>query len=137
MGRSSTIATGQAVSSRALDAKEERPADQIALEALSRLHAARLVEKHEFEEFYVRISDIIRIYLEQRFQLRAPEMTTEEFLAELRESDALEARFRPLLEEFLRSCDLVKFAEFQPTTDDIQKMFDTTKEFIQATQTTE
>ena len=75
----------------------------------------------------------MRQYIENRFGLHAPERTTEEFLDELRSSDALEEKFRPLLEEFLTHCDLVKFAEFQPTTADIQKMFDTTKQFIEAT----
>jgi hypothetical protein len=58
-----------------------RPAHEIAAEALRALRARRLPEAGEFKEFYSALSDIVRRYLEDRFRLRAPEMTTEEFLA--------------------------------------------------------
>ncbi|NQT86224.1 hypothetical protein HQ560_05625 [bacterium] len=108
-------------------------AHELAWRQIEALVAEDLIGAGDIKGFTQRLSHILRLYIENRFGLHAPERTTEEFLDELRGSDALEARFRPPLEEFLSCCDLVKFAEFQPTTSDIQKMFDTTKQFIEAT----
>jgi hypothetical protein len=108
-------------------------AHELAWLQLEALVAENLIDAGQVKVFTRRLSDIVRQYIENRFGLHAPERTTEEFLDELRGSDVLDEKFRPLLEEFLTHCDLVKFAEFQPTPADIQKMFDTTKQFIEAT----
>lgn len=107
-----------------------RPAHEIAFDALEALVAEDLPGKGEIKAFYQRISDILRHYIEDRFGLHAPERTTEEFLGELRAAKSLEAAHQPLLARFLRHCDLVKFAEHQPTRDDIQETFDACKNFI-------
>ena len=56
---------------------------------------------------------MLRHYIEDRFGLRAPEQTTEEFLAELRQKHVFGERQKDLLRAFLEHCDLVKFAELQ------------------------
>jgi hypothetical protein len=65
--------------------------------------------------------------------LRAPERTTEEFLAELQTTDILAPTEKQTLEEFLTHCDLVKFAKYDPTKDQIQRTFDLVKIFIEKT----
>jgi len=60
-----------------------------ALQALQALIEAELVQKRQLQLFYVRISAILRTYIEERFSLRAPEQTTEEFLASLPNTKAL------------------------------------------------
>src|SRR5262245_9376986 len=52
----------------------------LALQALRRLLDDQLIDRGLPDEFYTRLSDIVRHYLEGRFQLHAPEQTTEEFL---------------------------------------------------------
>jgi hypothetical protein len=111
-----------------------RPAHEIAFEDLERLVSEDLPGTGRVKEFYQRISDILRHYIENRFGLRAPERTTEEFLAELGAGGALDAEHQPLLANFLKHCDLVKFAEHQPGVEDIQNTFDSCKNFIIATQ---
>ena len=64
--------------------------------------------------FCVLVSDTIRIYLEERFDFRAPERTTEEFLHELQGTNLLAAEQKEKLGEFLERCDLVKFAKYEP-----------------------
>lgn len=66
-------------------------------------------------EFIFATSDAVRMYLEDFFNLRAPERTTEEFLAELQSSNSLTPGQKKLLGDFLVECDLVKFAGFEPT----------------------
>jgi len=65
--------------------------------------------------FSILVSDALRQYLEERFDFRAPERTTDEFLYELRETDLLTQDQKDSLAAFLEACDLVKFAKFEPT----------------------
>ena len=52
----------------------------------------------------------MRRYLEDRFELRAPELTTEEFLDVAGSANRLSHDHQSLLRDFLRQADLVKFA---------------------------
>lgn len=110
-----------------------RPAHEIALEALAKLHAARLLEAGRHEAFYVRLSDIVRTYLEVRFHLRAPEMTTEEFLQEAQRDPQLAPPQRSLLGNFLSEADLVKFARYVPAPDDAERAYRAAREFVEST----
>jgi len=96
-----------------------------------------LVGAGKIKEFYERISDILRHYIEHRFSLRAPESTTEEFLAELANTEVLPVSEKQRLGEFLKHCDLVKFAKHNPTTQQIQETFDLVKDFIEKTKSDE
>lgn len=110
------------------------PAHEIAFSDLEQLVADDLPRKGEIKAFYQRISDILRHYIENRFGLHAPEQTTEEFLQELRNSPKLPPIHQAPLKDFLQHCDLVKFADHEPTTEDIQRTFDSCKHFIIETQ---
>jgi hypothetical protein len=83
------------------------------------VHARRMLEYalsliSEPKPFSTAVSGAIRVYLEQRFQFRAPDRTTEEFLYELQESNLLTSEQKQSLAEFLASCDLIKFAKYEP-----------------------
>jgi len=64
--------------------------------------------------FVIAVSDTARWYLEERFNFRAPERTTEEFLHELQRTDRLTRDQKDSLGQFLTNCDLVKFARYEP-----------------------
>jgi hypothetical protein len=117
-------------------ARPPRPADEVALEALARLRIDGLLEKEEHVEFYVRLSCIVREYLENRFHLRAPEMTTEEFLQVAQRAPELSQKHRQLLGQFLSEADLVKFARHRPEAEDALRAYDAAKEFITSTRST-
>ena len=110
------------------------PAHELAYEELRRLVAEDLVKKGEIKVFYQRLSRVIRRYIENRFGLRAPEQTTEEFLTGLEAAQEFPGTYKPLLKTFLNHCDLVKFAEYQPRAEDIQKTFDSCMAFIKGTE---
>ena len=114
-----------------------RPAHEIAYERLRALVKEDLVGAGRIKEFYERISDILRHYIEHRFSIRAPERTTEEFLAELANTEVLPAAEKQRLGKFLKHCDLVKFAKHNPTTQQIQETFDLVKDFIEKTKSDE
>lgn len=114
-----------------------KPAHEIAYARLRALVKEDLIKKGRVKEFYERVSDILRHYIEHRFELRAPERTTEEFLAELQTTDVLSEEDKLNLAEFLRHCDLVKFAKHYPTSQQVQQTFDLVKLFIEQTKSDE
>jgi hypothetical protein len=114
-----------------------KPAHEIAYARLKILVKDDPVAAGKIKEFYERISDILRHYIEHRFELRAPERTTEEFLAELALADVLGGTDKNILEEFMIHCDLVKFAKHDPTHEQVQRTFDIVKEFIEKTKSDE
>ena len=72
--------------------------------------------------FCVQVSDTVRMYLEERFDFRAPERTTEEFLRELGNTDLLLPEQKTSLGGFLESCDLVKFAKYEPREEELREL---------------
>ncbi len=114
-----------------------KPAHEIAYARLKSLVKDDPVAAGKIKEFYERISDILRHYIEHRFELKAPERTTEEFLAEPAVADVLGDADKKMLEEFLTHCDLVKFAKHDPTHRQIQRTFDLVREFIEKTKSDE
>jgi hypothetical protein len=85
------------------------------------------------DAFYVRLSGVVRRYLEDRFGLRSPELTTEEFLDELSRSPELVRDHRTLLASFLRRADLVKFAHYVPTSGDLEDSIQAAQRFLDET----
>ncbi|MHC5184367.1 MAG: hypothetical protein ACYSPI_08845, partial [Planctomycetota bacterium] len=84
--------------------------------------AENLVEQGRIKEFYEKLSTCLRHYIENRFQLRAPEQTTEEFLEQLKTSDALRLEHKQQLQKFLEHSDLVKFARYEPNPEQINEL---------------
>ncbi|MED5381166.1 MAG: hypothetical protein VYC47_01245 [Verrucomicrobiota bacterium] len=89
---------------------------------------------HEAERFCVEVSLIIRSYLEQRFDLHAPDRTTEEFLFELQSSRRLAAEHKQLLADFLGACDMVKFAKAEPPEQELRGLHEAASRLVGETQ---
>jgi hypothetical protein len=100
--------------------------------AKDRLRAAGELMSDSYR-FCSLVSDVLRAYVEERFNLHAPERTTEEFMEELRTSQQLHVDHKSLLEDFLSRCDLVKFARFEPTEPELQSLLDSALRFVDET----
>lgn len=111
----------------------QRPAHALALAALEHLQQQDLIGQQRIDAFYVRLSTILRRYIELRFGLRAPEQTTEEFLASALATGGLLAIHRDLLDAFLQHCDLVKFARHRPAASAMEEAFESAKNFVEHT----
>ena len=85
-------------------------------------------------EFCILVSDTIRLYLEERFDFRAPERTTEEFLHELRETNLLLPEQKDSLGEFLKRCDLVKFARYEPGEPELRDLHGAALRLVEETE---
>ena len=108
------------------------PPHEAAYRALQALLSENLIERGETKRFYERVSAVLREYIENRFGIHAPERTTEEFLIEITDLPVFSTGQKGNLGAFLKACDLVKFAEHRPSNEDIQRTFDTCKEFVLA-----
>jgi hypothetical protein len=86
------------------------------------------------KEFCILVSDTARFYLEERFQFRAPERTTEEFLHELKKTDLLLSDQKESLGNFLESCDLVKFAKYEPGENELRALHASAVRLVEETE---
>ncbi len=84
--------------------------------------------------FVIAVSDTARTYLEERFQFRAPERTTEEFLRELSGTDLLVKEQKESLGNFLASCDLVKFAKYEPRENELRELHGSAVRLVEETE---
>ncbi len=84
--------------------------------------------------FCILVSDTIRFYLEERFEFRAPERTTEEFLHELNATDLLLSEQKESLGRFLESCDLVKFAKYEPGETELRELHGSAVKLVEETE---
>ena len=106
------------------------PPHVVAWERLQR--ALELI--HEAEWFCIEVSHIIRVYLEERFSLHAPDRTTEEFLLELQSSRRLAGEHKQLLANFLSECDMVKFARAEPPEQELRSLHEAASRLVGETQ---
>jgi hypothetical protein len=99
---------------------------------LQRLDSIRpLMRPDTAREFGIAASELIRNYIEKRFDVVATQRTTEEFLqALLQSSNEALARHRSLLAEFLQQCDLVKFAGDSLALPDMESLFASARRFV-------
>jgi hypothetical protein len=86
------------------------------------------------KSFCILVSDTVRTYLEERFNFRAPERTTEEFLHELQGTDLLSAEQKEKLGEFLECCDLVKFAKYEPREPELRDLHGSAVRLVEETE---
>ena len=113
----------------------ELPAWEKAYQQLEDLRQENLLDKGLFKEFFTRVSDIARLYMENRFNIHAPHMTTEEFLYYLWITGHLNDTQKAALKDFLNSSDMVKFAQYAPTTVEAMKNFDCARKLVDETRT--
>ncbi len=112
-------------------AQPPRPAHEIALEALNELVQSDLLAGGDVKEYYTRLSDIIRQYIENRYFINALEMTTTQLLGAMRQAgleDLVET-----MNDFLSTCDLVKFAAFIPDEETHRQKTKTAFDFVNKT----
>jgi len=109
------------------------PPHEIALTALQALLSRGYIENKDAQPFYIELSAIVRMYLEDRFDLHASEQTTEEFIRTSSNSAVLSPDHRILTQAFLEQSDLVKFARFEPSSEDMRSAWDAAARLVRET----
>ena len=118
-----------------LPQKKRLPPDQIAFNRLNALKEAQLWEKGQEKEYYTRLIDILRDYLQERFGINAMEMTSSQILKALRSNE--ETRMsHSRMERVVEIADFVKFAKVRPMPDDNVRAFSDAMQFVEETKPT-
>lgn len=113
--------------------RRRRSAYEIARGELDALLAEGRPDAEAMDAFYVRLSTIVRTYLENRFGLRSPELTTQEFLAVMGRSPDLARSHQQMLRDFLEQADLVKFAGHRPDERAVAESIASAERFLEET----
>lgn len=99
--------------------KPKEPAHIVALRELDRIKAEKIWQQGKTKQYYSELTDALREYIEDRFEIRAMEQVTDEILDSFRaQKDLLNQKNFANLSQILRLADLVKFAKYTPLPDD-------------------
>ena len=112
--------------------RRSAPVLSLSKSTLRRLEGTRtLMRPHTARAFGVSASEVIRDYIEKRFDVVATRQTTEEFLhAVLQSSNQVLARHRPSLAQFLQQCDFVKFARGSLAVNEMESLLQSARCFV-------
>ncbi len=113
--------------------EQSEPAHVIAFRELSLLRDQELWQNGMVKEYYTRLTEILRKYLEKRYRVYSLEMTTSETLAELLKKGFRKNESYNTLREVLTAADLVKFAKYNPDPVEIDSDFQKAWGFVEAT----
>jgi hypothetical protein len=131
------IISGSVLGYRALRARrrieQQRSAYDDAVAQLRTLEDRGPPDDATADGWFVALSSIVRRYLELRYEIRAPELTTEEFLLVATARPELHAEHRALLTSFLERCDRVKFAGYRPDADESLATLKAARGFVEDT----
>ena len=98
------------------------PADIVALNSLDTLNKKELWQEGEIKEYHSEISEILRTYIENRFQILALELPTFDIISNL-ENKGVNNDNLQILSTLLQRADLAKFAKSKPIEiENIQSM---------------
>jgi hypothetical protein len=90
-----------------------RSPEELAREALETLRASGLWQEGRRREFYFELTEILRLYLENRAHIPATRLTTTELLRNLRQAE-LDKEVCGAVRKIMDRADLVKFAKLAP-----------------------
>ncbi|MEK6248728.1 MAG: hypothetical protein N2C12_11150, partial [Planctomycetales bacterium] len=106
---------------------------QWALAELAILEQSELLATGQTDDFYCRLTDIVRRYIELRFGWSAPRQTTKEFLTAMQTESMLHPQHRASLQEFLLIADMVKFACLEPSPVQANIAIEKAQQFVEST----
>lgn len=84
----------------------------------------------DFEQFYIRLGDAIRMYLKRVYEFPALEMTTREIIEELHKELA-PSEIIKITRSVLNEADMVKFANFKPGQELAESVLNKANHFIE------
>ena len=113
--------------------KEDKPLlpHEKALALLATLKTTLIGDDEHLKEYYTQLTDILRIYLSERYQVEAMEMTTEQIIDKLKEQHDLDTVSG--LRRLFRTADLVKFAKHAAPTQERIEHFDAAVRYVENT----
>lgn len=112
-------------------ARPAEPAHIRAIRELEKLRSEKLPIQGKFKEYYSRLSDTLRTYIENRYGIQAMEMTTPQIVQAIKELN--NAKLVTQLDELFSLSDLVKFAKWTPSIDECDDAFQGAYYYVEET----
>jgi hypothetical protein len=116
--------------------KPNVPAHVIALNKLKELRDKKLWQQDEIKQYYIELSDVLREYLEKRYEVKTHEKTTDEIFDGLKRKSITNEN-RNKLKQLLVLSDLVKFAKERPLPRENDESMENAMGFVVNTQQAE
>jgi len=113
--------------------KPKEPAHLIAFRDLEKLKDLELWQQDKIKEYYTELTDIFRIYLENKYNVQAMEETSHEIMIEMDKLQIPETIKIEKIREVLLNSDLVKFAKSKPTADENEISYNVIYLFVEQT----
>jgi len=113
------------------------PAHNIALTNLQDLKSKQLWQNGEVKEYQTQLTNIIRKYLENRFDINALEMTSDDIVYHLKKKTTVSDNQQAKVKDILQIADLVKFAKANPPVNFNEQFWNDAEKFVQETKTDE
>lgn len=101
-----------------------------ALQLLEDLSKKRLSEQKLQKQYYTELTEIIWVYLEERFGIFASEMTSTQILSQVKLNNNISQNNYGILEKIFNTSDLVKFAKYETEQITDKNILDNAKEFV-------
>lgn len=112
-----------------------RPADEVALEKLDEIKAAKIWKDGKVKEYQTELTDVVREYIGRRFEVHSTEKTSDETLREMK--PLIDKDLYARLKSMLQLADLVKFAKWHTTPDENEQALTTAYDFVNETKIVE
>lgn len=109
------------------------PPHIIALNLLDNIRNEKLWQKGKYKEYYSELTEVLRAYIERRFQIKGLEMTSSEILDSLKTLQKEHKTAYEALYQILQLADLVKFAKWIPTDEESLLSLDNAYTFVNET----
>lgn len=113
--------------------KEVIPAYVKAIRSLDEIKAEKLWQTGKEKEYYTKLTDTLREYLDDEFSIPAMEQTSAETVRAMENCREVESRDRDRVADMLATADFVKFAKFTPLQDESARYLDTAYDFVNNT----
>lgn len=103
-----------------------------AMRLLNELEQKELWQQDKEKQYYTELTDILREYIEERFNTSAMELTSDELLSVVRKNKDM-MRHYDALAMVLSTADMAKFAKAKPLPQEHTEAFEHTKQFVIST----
>jgi hypothetical protein len=110
--------------------KPKDPAHVIAFRELEKLRNEKLWQQGQVKQYHTRVTDIIRVYIEDRFNILAMESTSDEILNDLKKVEIIDAKELNSLKQLFELADLAKFAKAEPLPDENENSWRYAYDFV-------
>jgi hypothetical protein len=117
--------------------KPKEPAHLVAFRDLDNLKKELLWQKGLVKEYHSRLTEVLRVYIEDRFDILAMESTTDEIIGALKSGGQLDKELNQSLFNMLSRADFVKFAKASPLADENEQSLTFAYQFVNKTKPVE